>query len=682
MRKRFCISAIILFILFLFVNVSTASGASTNKLVFLNGENDAYAEIIPFNVDSGFVDDSIFAINIYMRNTWDTETGISMPFIIYSPENNFSEFSHYNIGGYSAYDYDDSSIIFSNNFGTIWDIHQQWSGIDWDGILPDTINFTGADMQGWYIHELFEKKFSFYFVVGGDGMICIDSFSTPDLEPFWLFEWVFENPDYSFGGPYCWEIKSQGHTPWYQLTGIEISGPADLTEASLYDYECIGHFVGDMGTVDSVLDPLGIEWSVDCEGFEIDASGTLIIPDVDSDLVCHVRADYDDDATYSSSIVVMVSDTSIHSDSYADISRVDLEPGITDGWDPFSIDIFMKNEHTVFSGVSVPLVIYSPDQSISDVTHYNKSGYSPVDHSDSSILTYNEFDNYWNLYNQWHGFSWDGHLPDTVNFTGAGFDGLLLHSDYRKYFGFTFQTDGYGMICIDSCSIPGGTVQGMYDWLFDAPDYTFAGPYCWEIGNIIPRLDYIFIIGNDTVSENTQVPFNALAGYTYLCCIDEVILDPCDVDWSVDCPVGGINSCGLVTVGKVDSTYTCTVYATFTDAGLTVNAEKEITIINDGSVDVGNDKDSQLPSNFELRQNSPNPFNAATEIEFSLPTACEVKLEIFNIAGRKVAMPLKGYYGAGIHSVIWNSSDVASGLYIYRLSAGEFEETRKMILVK
>ncbi len=91
---------------------------------------------------------------------------------------------------------------------------------------------------------------------------------------------------------------------------------------------------------------------------------------------------------------------------------------------------------------------------------------------------------------------------------------------------------------------------------------------------------------------------------------------------------------------------------------------------------------SSVPSSFELTQNYPNPFNPTTTISFTLPAAGEVTLEVFNVLGQQVAVLADGHFGAGAHSVTWNASSVSSGVYLYRLQAGEFTETRKMLLVK
>jgi len=95
-----------------------------------------------------------------------------------------------------------------------------------------------------------------------------------------------------------------------------------------------------------------------------------------------------------------------------------------------------------------------------------------------------------------------------------------------------------------------------------------------------------------------------------------------------------------------------------------------------------NNSDSKIPDKFQLSQNRPNPFNPVTEISFSLPQACQVVLDVYNVTGQKVAVIASGHFDAGNHSITWDASNQASGVYFYRLQAGEFDATRKMLLLK
>ena len=83
-----------------------------------------------------------------------------------------------------------------------------------------------------------------------------------------------------------------------------------------------------------------------------------------------------------------------------------------------------------------------------------------------------------------------------------------------------------------------------------------------------------------------------------------------------------------------------------------------------------------------LLQNYPNPFNPSTTIEFDLPKTSEVILKIYNLLGEEIATLLSASLLSGSHSVNWDASNLASGVYLYRLQAGDYIETKKLILMK
>jgi hypothetical protein len=89
-----------------------------------------------------------------------------------------------------------------------------------------------------------------------------------------------------------------------------------------------------------------------------------------------------------------------------------------------------------------------------------------------------------------------------------------------------------------------------------------------------------------------------------------------------------------------------------------------------------------LPQEFFLSQNFPNPLNPTTTISYNLPEPLNIKLQIFDITGRLVETLYSGYKEAGTWDVKWNASSFPSGIYFYRLKAGDFVETKKMVLMK
>ena len=93
------------------------------------------------------------------------------------------------------------------------------------------------------------------------------------------------------------------------------------------------------------------------------------------------------------------------------------------------------------------------------------------------------------------------------------------------------------------------------------------------------------------------------------------------------------------------------------------------------------DKDSPQPDKFILEQNYPNPFNPTTQITFQIPIASFVQLEVYDILGRKVTTLLNKEMNAGGYVTEFNASKFASGVYIYRLKAGNYVSSKKMLLL-
>jgi len=92
--------------------------------------------------------------------------------------------------------------------------------------------------------------------------------------------------------------------------------------------------------------------------------------------------------------------------------------------------------------------------------------------------------------------------------------------------------------------------------------------------------------------------------------------------------------------------------------------------------------ESSQPTEYVLSQNYPNPFNPRTVISFSIPQAGQVRLSLFDALGNEVKVIAAQEYSAGSHSINFNATGLSSGVYFYRIEAGSFVQSKKMILMK
>lgn len=117
-----------------------------------------------------------------------------------------------------------------------------------------------------------------------------------------------------------------------------------------------------------------------------------------------------------------------------------------------------------------------------------------------------------------------------------------------------------------------------------------------------------------------------------------------------------------------------------------MGAEVGVVVIDNVSlelkVETSNEERTAIPEKLSLAQNYPNPFNPSTTIAYSLASAGDVTLEVFNIQGQKVATLVEGMQSAGSHTATFNATGLSSGLYVYRLTSGNFTLTNKMTLIK
>ncbi|MDH3267505.1 MAG: T9SS type A sorting domain-containing protein [Ignavibacteria bacterium] len=117
---------------------------------------------------------------------------------------------------------------------------------------------------------------------------------------------------------------------------------------------------------------------------------------------------------------------------------------------------------------------------------------------------------------------------------------------------------------------------------------------------------------------------------------------------------------------------TITINGTFSGGGTFCNLPVEVEI----------EDDSEIPEEFSLSQNYPNPFNPSTTISFAIPKQEFVSLKVFDVLGRRVEVLMNEIKAAGYYEINFNSGKLPSGTYIYEIRAGNFVQTKKMVLLK
>jgi hypothetical protein len=250
---------------------------------------------------------------------------------------------------------------------------------------------------------------------------------------------------------------------------------------------------------------------------------------------------------------------------------------------------------------------------------------------------------------------------------GMAFDNVMDGGPFL----WVFSQDGSPLMEISQFDPISGTYTGI-SWQCALPTgFTdgIAGGACltteWD-----PSVSVLFLLGqgtpNDFIYGYEIAPFSQWL----LCDPMSGMLSPTenvDLDITVDFTGENLN---------YDSTYMANLIV-HNNSSLT----PEIPVVINGTVGI-EEEASGLPREFSVAQNYPNPFNARTSISFSLPGQSDVTIEVYNLLGQKTATIAEGLMPAGHHRVTWDASDVASGVYYYKVSAGEYSAVRMMTLLK
>ena len=238
-----------------------------------------------------------------------------------------------------------------------------------------------------------------------------------------------------------------------------------------------------------------------------------------------------------------------------------------------------------------------------------------------------------------------------------------------------FSQDGSPMTQISQFDPRTGQYTGVVFYAIDhnGGDYDVAGGACYTT-DWDPTLGILFCLVQG--SENNQA-IDQVQGYEITPFSQWLMVDPMS---GILAPSENIDlSIGLDFTG--DDIVPDSIY----QAQIIINNNSAETPVIPVTIDVRSgidDDNSGLPRDFSLHQNYPNPFNPSTSIKFALPEQSDVSIEIFNILGQKVASVFKGLLPAGYHNITWDGSSAASGIYYFKLTAGNFVDVKPMTLLK
>ena len=154
------------------------------------------------------------------------------------------------------------------------------------------------------------------------------------------------------------------------------------------------------------------------------------------------------------------------------------------------------------------------------------------------------------------------------------------------------------------------------------------------------------------------------------------------VTWYADSYLNGLTTRDIISIGRVDGN---TVNSICRNLGTSNNSGSDTTFFLAVSSEpfLGIEPISNFIAEiFSLKQNYPNPFNPVTNIEISVPEASFVKLIVYDIQGKEIETLVNKELRPGGYKIDWNAANYPSGVYFYTISADDYKETKKMVLIK
>ena len=283
------------------------------------------------------------------------------------------------------------------------------------------------------------------------------------------------------------------------------------------------------------------------------------------------------------------------------------------------------------------------------------------------------------------GWNWIGYLPQVSNNLNDALDSIGENADVIKcQTEFATYYDGFGWYGMDSMNPGDGYMISMNsdaELIYGIPEGILA-----RNDDLITN--YHWLVNPNQFEHNMTITANVVINEIQISEVDQLgvfVNSECrGVAIPTYFPLTDSYTINLMTYGDDGDELRFRVYQQETN--------KEIELLNNITFEingiVGNDIDpillkaKQIPEEFGLSQNFPNPFNPSTTINYQLQVPCSVLIDVYDINGKLVATLINGQIEAGYHSVTWNAEHFASGVYIVRLKAGDFMSTQKILLMK
>ncbi|MCX6164548.1 MAG: T9SS type A sorting domain-containing protein, partial [Ignavibacteriae bacterium] len=194
-------------------------------------------------------------------------------------------------------------------------------------------------------------------------------------------------------------------------------------------------------------------------------------------------------------------------------------------------------------------------------------------------------------------------------------------------------------------------------------------------GGAMTRMASTFVkVGN---SAGIACAFGAVGGATLSSAAN--LWNICTQSWQT-LPAGSLARSNLRGTGLRDSSLYCV--AGYTTVGVGNVDKLKFSLIDGSCLITSINNQSTIPVEFNLSQNYPNPFNPVTKIKYSIPKAGLVKLSVYDILGKEVEVLVNEYRVPGNYIVDFEASKLFSGVYFYKLTSGDFSDTKKMMLIK